>query len=88
MTQSNDMPEISFVMKHGRNTSDRLVPELLKAIGEKLSEGIILNGQLLKVEPLCEPTERDGQYSLLFDVKEIAGFDHIEFKITKTGWGR
>ena len=75
-------------MSHGENTSDRLVPELLKAIGKKLSEGIVLNGQTFLVKPLCEPTERDGQYNLLFDVKDIAGFDHIEFKITKTGWGK
>lgn len=83
-----EMPEIDFIIKHGNNTSNRLVPELLKAIGEKLSDGITLHGQNLRVKPLCDPIERDGQYILLFDVKEVAGFDHIEFKIMKTGWGK
>jgi len=25
---------------------------------------------------------------ILFDMRGVEGFDHIEFKITQTGWGR
>jgi hypothetical protein len=88
----SDMPpEAIFALKHGSNTTDRITPDLLKAIMETLANhGVVYNGDVRYCIPLGVgvDTDPDGEWRLLFDIKGVDGFDHIEFKVTKTGWGK
>lgn len=84
-----NVDQVGFAIKHGINTTNRMVPDLLNAVKESLEKhGIEYNGHKI-IKQLGEVKERDGEWSLLFDVKNPdSTFDHIEFKVTKTGWGR
>lgn len=83
MTQNE---RAQFALAHGKRTTDRLVPELLETIVTLLEGKSVGNGFIKR---LGDVRERDGEWSVLFDVKNPdETFDHIEFKITKTGWGR
>lgn len=85
-----NMDQALFALKHGKNVTDRMVPDLLTAIGNKLNgTSIKYNGRICELKILGDVSERNGEVSLLFDVlKPDKTFDHVEFKITKTGWGR
>lgn len=84
-------PEIKiqaeFAAKKGRNVSDRLVPELLKAIGKKLDgQTIELEGRSVELRVLSD-LDNLSKNRLIFDVKKpIKGFSHVEFTIEKSGW--
>lgn len=82
--------ETEFLMKHGENASDRLVRDLLFAIAETLEKhGVIYADGFYKIKRVGTGVfKRDGAHHLLIDVKNAGGFDHIEFCVTKTGWGK
>ena len=94
MTQDNQNDELTtqadFAIKHGKNTTDRMTPDLLKAICDTLTvNGIVYNGEKRTVKQLGEMLEQEGQHILLFDVLcPDDTFDHVEFKVVKSGWGR
>lgn len=77
----SDIPtDAMFALKNGQNTSDRLETDLIAAIVETLvTHGITFNGKKCEIKPFG---------TLGFDIKGVDGFDHIEFKLVKTGWGR
>jgi len=82
----------AFIMRHGSNTTDRMVPDLMEAIISCLEiNGIKIGDKSVRVKRLGAgvTASPDGETRLLFDVLDPDDtFDHIEFKITKTGWGR
>lgn len=90
MPKIENEDQLEFSLKHGKNVTDRMVPDLLQAISVVLNHNLLsYNGKTCEMKQLGNIIERDGEWSLLFDVKnpdEI--FDHVEFKIVKTGWGR
>lgn len=70
--------DIHFKIKHGKNTSDRIGSEVIKAVIETLvKNGIEIGEEKFKVKPFSDAG---------FDVVNVKGFNLIEFKITKTGW--
>lgn len=78
-------PETRFLIKHGTNISDRVVNDLYNAIAEFLNgKEIPFIGQSIKLKVLGDVSRTDREY-LIFDVRDIDGFDHIEFTIKKTG---
>jgi len=79
---------IHFELESGKNQSDRMVYAVLGALAKHLDNHIIVDGNMYDIRVLGAPTERNGEISLMFDVKDLPGFDHIEFTIKKTGWGR
>ena len=82
--------QTQFALKHGDNVTDRMAQYLLNAIIETLAKhGIEYHGHKT-IKQLGEvDLGHDGEYRLLFDVKNPNDiFDHVEFKVVKTGWGR
>lgn len=81
---------VGFLIKHGGNTTDRIVPDLLRSIANLINKSEIeYNGRKCKLRQLGEPRSRDGGWRFTFDVLNPDDtFDHVEFTITKTGWGR
>jgi hypothetical protein len=73
-------PETDFLVKHGINTSDRISKDLINVIQEILVSS--------SYEYKGKPLEFKAFGNSGIDVKGVDGFDHIEFTITKTGWGR
>lgn len=72
--------DIHFIMKNGDNTSGRIAGDVIKAVVETLvKNGVEIDGVVHRVAPFSECG---------FDVKDVRGFNLIEFKITKTGWER
>lgn len=81
--------QVHFAIEHGKRTTDRMVQGLLEAISRKLSEGIEYDGRKLQIKQLGSIMKTNCEVRLLFDVQNHDDtFDHIEFKVTKTGWGR
>ncbi len=83
MTDHETPPtEAIFALKKGENESHRLVEFCLQQIAQHINASPNLKA-------LGDPYERDGEWHLTFDVKTPGmGFDHIEFTIKQTGWGR
>lgn len=91
MTILDKMEAADFILKHGSRTTDRMVPDLLSAVRSKFDGAEInYNGKSCQIKCLGEPYQGgDGEWKMLFDVKNPdETFDHVEFLITKTGWGR
>lgn len=84
--------EIRMAENHGRNTTNRTAEELLTVIGEMINKQTVeYNGKLVKLKTLTEKPSvgKNGEVALMFDALNPDNtFDHIEFTITKTGWGR
>lgn len=82
--------QANFALKKGRNTSDRLVPDIMKALMEAINKTTIEYEGTKQLKTLGTEIKQndDGDWYLTFDVIEPGeGFDHIEFTIKKTGWG-
>lgn len=90
MDKVNNPEQVYFALKHARNTTYRMVPDLLETIVKTLhGQEIDYNGKKCVLSRLGDVRERDGEYRVSFDVLNPDDtFDHIEFTITKTGWGR
>jgi hypothetical protein len=71
-------PENEFLVKHGRNTTDRMAAGLLEAIADMLPGFLYYNGKKCRMK-LLEVNDNKG-----------IGTDAetVEFAIRKTGWGR
>jgi hypothetical protein len=78
--------KIDFAMKKGERDTGRLVKECLLAFSRALGDRQCLVGNRA-----CEfkvITKEIGD-SLMVDITNPSDeYDHIEFTITKTGWGR
>lgn len=75
--------QIHFQMESGKNQSDRLVHECLIGLAGLLhNQYVQVDGKQYKIEVIKQVG------SVMFDIKDLPGFDHIEFNIEKTGWGR
>jgi hypothetical protein len=75
--------QIHFAMQKGKRDSDRLVEECYIGLAGLLHGTYVQidgNGYLIKV------LAHEGK--VMFDIKNLPGFDHVEFVITKTGWGK
>jgi hypothetical protein len=80
-----------FVHKHGENVTERMVPTLMEALAGLINKSEINhNGRSCKLKVLGSvKQDEDDEWSLMFDVLDPDDtFDHVEFNITKTGWGR
>jgi hypothetical protein len=89
-------PENEFLVKHGRNTTDRMAAGLLEAIADMLPGFLYYNGKKCRMK-LLEVNDNKGigtdaetgEFVLRFDIIDPdENFDHVEFAIRKTGWGR
>jgi hypothetical protein len=86
-----DLTQAEFSVKHGRNTTDRMVPDLLQALADLINKSkIVYNGKECELKQLGDTVVSDaGEDMLVFDVKNPDDtFDHVEFKVVKSGWGR
>lgn len=91
MNDAINTDQAKFAIKHGDRTTDRMVEDLLEAIADLLNASqITCGGKRLSLKTLGNVgKDSEGTTRLLFDVKNPdETFDHIEFKIIKTGWGR
>jgi hypothetical protein len=85
--------ELAFSLEHGKNTTNRMVESLLIAIAQVINTShITYEGKSCRLKCLgagVSKSDETGEWRLLFDVLDPNDmFDHVEFKITKTGWGR
>lgn len=90
MIDKSELDKAAFALKHGKNTSDRLVPDIMQGISDILDGNrVFFNGRSCAIKKLGEVRQRDGEWRFSFDVlNPDETFDHIEFTVTKTGWGR
>ena len=74
-----------FAITKGRVESDRVTRECLKAL-QKLMDGkhVRVCGKKAKIRIVGDV--KDNKFML--DIVGLNDFDHIEFTVTKTGWGR
>lgn len=80
-----------FALKHGHNQTDSMVYDLMVSLSGLINASEVdFRGKKCKLKLLGLSRHGDDEnFSLLFDVKNPDDtFDHVEFKITKTGWGR
>lgn len=70
----------NFHLPKGKRDSDRLEADIVKLLVDKLE------GQTIVFEGKECQLKRFGNIGV--DVLGIEGFDHVEFCIKKTGWGR
>ncbi len=68
--------EVNLIFNKAKNEIARIRENLFVTIG-----GILTSNPNIKI--LSIDNEK-----ILFDVFNIDGFDHVEFKITQTGWGK
>lgn len=83
--------EAKFALKHGENSTDRMSADLLNGIKTSIkATGVPYDGRLLSVREVNQPKQDNmGNWYMTVDVLEPDGVhDHVEFTITKTGWGR
>lgn len=74
-----------FAMQKFRRDSDRMVEDCFVGLIALLHKAWVqIDGKQYQVEVISKP---DSQ-KIMFDVRDLPGFDHIEFCIEKTGWGR
>lgn len=79
--------QANFAIEKGKRETDRLISDCLKEIRCALEgKEISLRGRLCKLKALSKD---DNFEKLVFDVLNPSDtYDHIEFTIKKTGWGR
>lgn len=81
---NKDDARAHFEMSSGQRQSDLLVQDCLDGLTALLhGQYLQVQGKLYRVKILSTQENK-----ILFDIKDLPGFDHIEFCITKTGWGR
>lgn len=82
---------VKFMIPSSQRNVERTVPDLLDAIATALTETVIqYEGKEFKLHVLTPSFLEDKQqWNLMFDVRDPNEcFDHIEFSIRQTGWGR
>ncbi len=72
-----------FQMESGKRHSDRMVEDCFVGIA------LLLTGRHVQVDGKAYPIKLlKAEGKLMFDIMGLPGFDHVEFCIEKTGWGR
>lgn len=75
--------QLHFLTSSGERQSDRLVADCLVGLASFLHGHYVqVDGKRYKMKVLTHDEK------VMFDIEGLPGFDHIEFVITKTGWGR
>lgn len=75
--------QVHFQMESGKRQSDRLVGECFVSLSGLLHGTYVqIDGKQYKIKVLTHKGK------LMFDIMDLPGFDHVEFCIEKTGWGR
>ena len=80
--------QVDFAAQKGIRDTDRLVTECLMAIAP------LLDGKTVRIEDkdcavVCLKAHEKGKPYLMFDIRDPnETYDHIEFTVNKTGWGR
>lgn len=76
--------EVHFTLEKGKRDSDRMVQDCLDGLT------LLLHDQYVQVQGkgyrVAIVASKNGR--IMFDIRDLPGFDHIEFCIEKTGWGR
>lgn len=74
---------LHFQADSGERQSDRLVADCLVGISGLLHGHYVqVDGKQYKIKVLTH------EEKVMFDIQGLPGFDHIEFVVEKTGWGR
>lgn len=77
--------EIHFQTESGRRQSDRLVEDCFVGLISLLHDQFVqIDGKQYQMKVISKPDDD----KIMFDIRDLPGFDHIEFVIKKTGWGR
>lgn len=75
--------QIHFQMESGKRQSDRMVEDCFAGIA------LLLTGRHVQVDGKAYPIKLlKTDDKLMFDIVGLPGFDHVEFCVEKTGWGR
>jgi hypothetical protein len=73
-----------FAMEKGKRDSDRLVQDCLDGLARLLHEQLVgVDDKLYRMKVIGK---NGGK--IMLDINGLPGFDHIEFTVEKTGWGR
>jgi hypothetical protein len=72
-----------FGIRKGQRESDRLVQDCLDGLTLLLHDKYVqINGKGYPVKVIA------GEGRIMFDIRNLPSFDHVEFTLEKTGWGR
>lgn len=83
ITDKETEATLHFHTESGRNQSNRLMQECFVGLSGLLHGTYMqIDGKQYKIKVLTH----EGK--LMFDIMDLPGFDHVEFVIEKTGWGR
>lgn len=74
--------QVHFTVEKGRRDSDRIVQDCLDGLVPLLHHKFVqVDGKLYQMVVVAQ----EGK--IMFDIRDLPGFDHVEFVIKKTGWG-
>lgn len=74
-----------FAMEKGKRDSDRIVEDCFAGLISLLhDQWVQVDGKLYQIKVVSKPNSE----KIMFDIRNLPGFDHIEFVTKKTGWGR
>lgn len=74
-----------FGMEKGRRDSDRLMEDCFVGLISLLHDQFVqVDGKQYQMKVISKPDSD----KIMFDIRDLPGFDHVEFVIKKTGWGR
>lgn len=77
--------QVHFQMESGKRQSDRMVEDCFVGLVSLLHDQYVqVDGKPYQMKVVSKPDSD----KILFDIRDLPGFDHIEFVIKKTGWGR
>lgn len=72
-----------LAIEKGRRDSERLMQDCFDGLS------LLLHDQHVQVNGKGYPIKvinHNGK--LMFDIRDLLGFDHVEFTVEQTGWGR
>jgi len=79
-----DEAKVHFQLSTGKRQSDLLIQDCFDGLTALLQgQYVQVKGKSYRIKILSMKNEK-----ILFDIEYLPGFDHVEFCITKTGWGR
>lgn len=71
-----------FLIESGNRKSERLVEDCFTGLCRLLhKQWVQVDGKMHQIKVIGSGTR------ITFDIMDLPGFDHVEFTVTKTGWG-